>query len=145
VSRDQPVLITPLAYPFFPSEPLIRGRKGKRAADKNKGQKTPDSSRHDQRVQQKLIHMYAARMRPVASNPPPLPSSAVPPSSLGPTLAGKSLRKNEYAAVRWRVLFCKIYYAVLAHYPPFRQPHHRQISRVKAWHGGQDAFFRFSC
>lgn len=39
---------------------FIRERKG-RVVVENKGQKAPDSSRHDRRVHQKLIHMYAAR------------------------------------------------------------------------------------
>lgn len=65
--EERGALIIRLAYSHFSSflsfgvgAVYSRERK-RRAAGKDKGQKAPDSSRHDQRVHQKLIHMYAAR------------------------------------------------------------------------------------
>lgn len=57
------------------------------------------------------------RLEPDSGEKSPSSSSSSSPIP-GRDPVGKSLRKNEYAALHGRILFYKIYYLVPAHYPP---------------------------
>lgn len=72
------------------------------------------------------------------------PSSSSSPSSSSPIPGrdpvGKSLRKNEYAALHGRILFYKIYYLVPAHYPP-SSANSPQVFRAKSQTQPRDKIF----